>query len=293
MSRAVTAYGIDVSYHNGSIDFSKMNPVPDFVIIRVGYATTMDKRANEYRLQLEKLGIPYGVYLYSYALTPKQALDEANFTINAIRDWDVRVGVWFDMEDGDGYKAKHNALGASLITEMCRVFCTAIECEGYYTGIYASKSWFGTKIIGLERFDKWVAWWGTPNDGKKRTDTSDMGTMQQYSSTNGTLDRDCTFIPLSTYNIQPQKVDKSLDQYALEVWQGKYGTGDTRKQALEKTKYGYKAIQNRVNELGKVVRDVWDGKYGNGAERVMLIAKAGYDPDIIQQIVNIVAEDDL
>lgn len=290
MGKPVVAYGIDVSYHNGNLSFNKMNPVPQFVILRVGYGTTLDKKANAYRLQLENLGIPYGVYLYSYALTVEQAKAEAKFTINAISEWDVKVGVWYDMEDGDGYKAKHNALDATLITDMCRTFCTIVEDAGYYAGIYASKSWFGTKIIGLDRFDKWVAYWGTPNDGVKRTDTSNMGTMQQYSSTNGTLDKDCTFVDLSVYNVQPSKPYKSIDQYALEVWQGKYGTGSARKKALDSTKYGYNAIQKRVNELGKVANDVWAGKYGNETQRFLLLQKAGYDPNIVQQIVNILAK---
>lgn len=288
MSKPIYAYGIDVSEHNGNLSFNSMEPRPDFVIVRVGFYTTMDKKANAYRLQLEALGIPYGVYLYSYALNNEQALAEAHFVLNAIKDWNVKVGVWYDMEDADGYKAKHGVTDASRITEFCRIFCSTVQSAGYYTGIYASKSWFGTKIIGLDQYDKWVAWWGTPNDGKKRTDTSNMGTMQQYSSTNGSMDKDCTFVALSTYDISPKNKGKSIDDYALEVWQGKYGTGSNRKFALDATRYGYNAIQRRVNELGKVAQDVWDGKYGNGAERVMLLNKAGYDPYIIQQIVNII-----
>lgn len=290
MSRPVVAYGIDVSEHNGNISFVNMNPRPDFVIIRVGFYTTMDKRADSYRRQLDALGIPYGVYLYSYALNNSQAEAEANFVINAIKNWNVRVGVWYDMEDADNYKAKHGVTDAKSITEFCRIFCSKLESAGYYTGIYASKSWFGTKIIGLDRYDKWVAWWGTPNDGVKRTDTSNMGTMQQYSSTKGTMDKDCTFVSLSTYNIKHKPL-KSLDQYALEVWEGKYGTGSARKQALNNTEYGYNAIQNRVNELGKVAKDVWNGKYGNGAQRVMLLNKAGYDANVVQQIVDMMANE--
>ena len=287
MARPVVAYGIDVSYHNGNISFNKLTPRPSFVILRVAYGTTKDKKADAYRLQLENLGIPYGVYVYSYALNVAQAQAEADFCLNIIKNWDVRVGVWFDMEDEDGYKAKHGATSPSLISAMCSTFCSRVEGAGYYCGIYASKSWFGTKIIGLDRYDKWVAWWGTPNDGVKRTDTSNMGTMQQYSSTNGTMDKDCTFVDLSVYNVQPKKQKKSIDQYALEVWQGKYGNGSARKKALTDTPYGYNAIQKRVTELGKVADAVWAGKYGNGSTRVTLLKDAGYDPDIVQQIVNI------
>ena len=289
MSRPVVAYGIDVSSHNGNLSFGKMNPRPSFVILRVAYGTNKDTKAEAYRLQLENLGIPYGVYLYSYALNVEQAQSEANFVLNIIKNWDVRVGVWFDMEDEDGYKANRGVTSPTLITAMCERFCSIVEGAGYYCGIYASKSWFGTKIIGLERYDKWVAWWGTPNDGVKRTDTSNMGTMQQYSSYQ--IDRDCTFVDLSVYNVQPAKQKKSIDQYALEVWQGKYGNGSERKRALTDTPYGYNAIQKRVNELGKVAEQVWAGKYGNGSTRIELLRDAGYDPYIVQQIVNILGNE--
>jgi GH25 family lysozyme M1 (1,4-beta-N-acetylmuramidase) len=288
MSKPVVAYGIDVSEHNGNLSFNKLSPIPSFVILRVGYGTHWDRKAEAYRLQLENLGIPYGVYLYSYALNVEQAKAEAHFVLNAIANWDVKMGVWYDMEDADGYKAKNGVNSPATITALCSTFCSIVEDAGYYTGIYASMSWFGTKIIGLDRYDKWVAWWGTPNDGVKRTDTSHMGTLQQYSSTNGTMDRDCTFMDISVYNVQPKKVRKPIDQYALEVWQGKYGNGSARKSALAGTPYGYNAIQKRVNELGKIAEQVWQGKWSNGETRIKLLRDAGYDPNIVQQIVNII-----
>ena len=281
-----TAYGIDVSEHNGKLSFSAMSPVPDFVIIRAGYSKKEDKRANDYRLQLDNLGIPYGVYWYTYASTVEAAKLEAQFCLNLIKDWNVTVGVWYDMEY-DTYKAgKHVTNNPTLITALCKAFCEEIEKAGYYTGIYASKSWFGSKIKGLDQYDKWVAWWGTPNDGVRRTDSSSMGTMQQYSSTNGKMDKDCTYVPLSHYNVHPLFISKSLDEYAVEVWEGKYGSGSKRKKQLVNTKYGYNAIQKRVTQLGKVANEVIAGKYGNGKDRVDSLTNAGYNPKFIQRIVN-------
>lgn len=286
MSRPVVAYGIDVSEHNGQLSFGSMNPRPDFVIIRASWGTNEDYRADSYRLQLENLGIPYGVYCYSYALSVEQAESEAEFILNMIKNWNVEVGVWYDMEDADNYKAMRGALYPSLISEMCNRFCTIVEDAGYYTGIYASLSWFGNYILGNERFDKWVAWWGDPNDGVKRTDTSELGTMQQYSSTYGRMDMDCTFEPLSIYNIHPEKPKKSIDEYAVEVWEGKYGNGMERYNALKDTPYGYKAIQSKVEEYGKLAKRIWNGEYGNGAERYEKLEAEGYNTDFVQRVVN-------
>lgn len=286
MSRPVIAYGIDVSEHNKGIDFASIHPRPSFVIVRASYGCVKDKCVDQFIKDLDKLAIPYGVYCYSYALSIESAEREASFLLKMIANWNVRCGVWYDMEDADGYKARKGLQSPLLITGMCKAFCSMVENAGYYTGIYASKSWFGSKIIGLDQFDKWVAYWGTPNDGKKRTDTSSMGSMQQYSSTYGKLDVDCTFQDLSVYNTHPKK-QKSLDEYAVEVWEGKWGNGNVRKNALNATKYGYSKIQSRVDDYGRMARNVWKGLLGNGEERKRKLIALGYSPELVQRVVNV------
>lgn len=286
MSRPVIAYGIDVSEHNKGIDFASLHPRPSFVIVRASYGCVKDKCVEQFIKDLDKLAIPYGVYCYSYALSIESAEKEASFLLKMIANWNVRCGVWYDMEDADGYKARKGLQSPLLITGMCKAFCTMVENAGYYTGIYASKSWFGSKIIGLDQFDKWVAYWGTPNDGKKRTDTSSMGSMQQYSSTYGKLDVDCTFQDLSVYNTHPKK-QKTLDEYAVEVWEGKWGNGNVRKNALNATKYGYSKIQSRVEDYGRMAKIVWKGLLGNGEERKRKLIALGYSPELVQRVVNV------
>lgn len=286
MSRPVIAYGIDVSEHNKGIDFASLHPRPSFVIVRASYGCVKDKCVEQFIKTLDKLAIPYGVYCYSYALSIESAEKEASFLLKMIVNWNVRCGVWYDMEDADGYKARKGLQSPLLITGMCKAFCSMVENAGYYTGIYASKSWFGSKIIGLDQFDKWVAYWGTPNDGKKRTDTSSMGSMQQYSSTYGKLDVDCTFQDLSVYNVHPKK-QKSLDEYAVEVWEGKWGNGNVRKNALNATKYGYDKIQSRVEDYGRMAKIVWKGLLGNGEERKRKLIALGYSPELVQRVVNV------
>ena len=286
MSRPVIAYGIDVSEHNKGIDFASLHPRPSFVIVRASYGCVKDKCVEQFIKDLDKLAIPYGVYCYSYALSIESAEKEASFLLKMIANWNVRCGVWYDMEDADGYKARKGLQSPLLITGMCKAFCSMVENAGYYTGIYASKSWFGSKIIGLDQFDKWVAYWGTPNDGKKRTDTSSMGSMQQYSSTYGKLDVDCTFQDLSVYNTHPKK-QKTLDEYAVEVWEGKWGNGNVRKNALNATKYGYSKIQSRVEDYGRMAKIVWKGLLGNGEERKRKLIALGYSPELVQRVVNV------
>ena len=191
-------YGIDISEHNGYIDLSQYTD--KFVIIRAAWGTNEDKMFQRNVSECQRLGIPFGVYIYSYALSDEDAKAEAYYILNLIKGLDIKVGVWFDMEDADAYKSKNGAIHAGLISSMCRAFCSTVEDAGYYAGIYASQSWFGSLITDCDRYDKWVASWGN-NDGDIHVDTSDMGTMLQYTSNNGELDEDLMYVDISTYNM--------------------------------------------------------------------------------------------
>ena len=165
--------GIDISAHQGNIDLSKLKGQIDFVIIRVGYGTkgTIDTKFTRNANLCRDLGIPVGFYWYSYALDVEGAKKEAKAILNAIAPYKdiVKFGVWFDMEDADGYKKKNGMPSNQTLRQMCAAFCEAVETSGYYTGIYASESWFNNQLKGSEvtPYDKWVAQW--PTSGGKQT----------------------------------------------------------------------------------------------------------------------------
>lgn len=192
-------YGIDISKHNGNIDLTPYKG--QFVIIRVGYGHFhLDEKFERNVNECKRLGIPFGVYHYSYALNEKEAEEEARGVLNAIAKYknDIKVGVWFDMEDADGYKKKHGfKFSNSTIAPICYKFCKMVEDAGYYSGIYTSSSWL-QYVSGLnDRFDKWVANWGK-NDGTQHTNTSQYGTLQQYTSK--PLDKNFMYADISRYS---------------------------------------------------------------------------------------------
>lgn len=165
--------GIDVSKHNGNVDWEKIKADGiEFAIIRIGWGNDSteqdDPTANRNMDECERLGIPYGVYIYSYALNENDAVSEANHTLRMIKNRNVQVGIWFDMEDADGYKAKNNiplnVANSELYTKICATFTTEIQSAGYKNvGIYASKSVL-EDIIGKEYLKHgdvkvWVAQW--------------------------------------------------------------------------------------------------------------------------------------
>lgn len=201
-SSKIKMHGIDISQHNGydlNIDDY------DFVIIRACWGTNQDSKADTWRRLCEEKKIPYGVYMYTYALSEQDAIDEANYILDMVKYWNIQVGIWLDMEN-DSYKQERGAFIPELCSLVCRTFCTKIQEAGYYTGIYASESVFGTYIKGCDMFDKWVASWGT-NNGTIQRDTSDMGTILQYTSKGGIngspLDCDVSYVDLEHYKSYP------------------------------------------------------------------------------------------
>ena len=164
--------GIDISYHNGTIDMEQVKKGKiEFIILRVGAGTEIDSKFYENYDKAIKLGIP-----------ANEALKEANFVINIAKNLKLEYPIFLDMEDTDNYKKEHNVSYSTCI-DICEVFCKRIEEKGYYVGIYANLDWLNTKINStrLDRFDKWVAQWSN-----KCTYNKEYG-MWQYSDSGKVL----------------------------------------------------------------------------------------------------------
>jgi GH25 family lysozyme M1 (1,4-beta-N-acetylmuramidase) len=202
---SVKMKGIDLSEHNnGNIDFSQY----DFVILRANWWTTEDKKFKTFADQLDKLGIPYGVYCYDYCGDEQTALEQAEYTYNLIKDRDIKMGVWMDMEDADGWKQKNGYLNKEHCSMVCKVFCDFFKKRGYFTGVYASSSWFDS-MIEENGYPKWIANWGS-NDGTCQGDFSADGVLHQYTST--PIDKDVAYHDLDFYKSSPTEEKPTDDQ---------------------------------------------------------------------------------
>ena len=244
-------YGIDISKHNGDINLEPYRG--QFVIIRAGYGNfTKDEKFARNVIECKRLGIPFGVYLYSYALNAEEAKAEAHALLKVLEPIknEIKVGVWFDMEDADGYKKKHGfKFTHENISAICYAFAKTIEDAGYYSGIYTSSSWLQYIKPECDRFDKWVASWGT-NDGTLQNDTSKFGTIHQYTSK--PIDKNIMYADISRYDMNKKNTSTKnpLDAFtngelADKVIAGEFGAGDERKNALGAR---YEAVQAIVNK---------------------------------------------
>lgn len=157
------ATGIDISQFNGSVDIAALRGVIDFVIIRCGYgsdyASQDDTCYHQNVARCEAAGMPYGVYLYSYARNPDMARSEARHTLRLLGGRKPLYGVWYDVED------VALPTGEALV-DNCVTYCTEMEKAGLYCGIYSSLSWWRDRLNSprLAPFDKWVAQWNNTLD---------------------------------------------------------------------------------------------------------------------------------
>lgn len=198
-TKNVKGYGIDLSSHNKGVDVSKY----DFVIIRACYGEYTDELFESYVKACEDAKVPYGVYCYDYALDDNQAKAEAEYILNLINGKNIQLGVWFDMEDADGYKKKNGVLTKERCTNSCKIFCDILKEHGYYTGVYTSTSWISTYVD--TSYPLWIANWGS-NDGNVNSDQSSVGVMHQYTS--NPLDLDAIYHDVSFYASNPKKEDE-------------------------------------------------------------------------------------
>ena len=152
MPKGATAQGIDVSEHNGTINWQSVKDAGiDFAILRVGFAgdTSGGRLDNYFKRNVsecERLGIPYGVYLYSYARNEDEAQAEARLMLSALKGHSPTLPVYYDLEEretnADGSPKWTPFNDPSKLASIAKTFCGQIAAAGYKPGIYANVNWF-------------------------------------------------------------------------------------------------------------------------------------------------------
>lgn len=153
---------IDVSEHQGEIDFSKVKSNVDGVIIRAGYGqNNIDKQFLRNIKECNKYDIPCGVYWFSYAYTADMAKREAEYCLAAIKPYRVELPVCFDWEyDSTSYATRHGATAnAKLGNALVKAFCDTIEAAGYYAMNYANPDYLNRYFTDTAKYDLWLASW--------------------------------------------------------------------------------------------------------------------------------------
>lgn len=162
----ISRTGIDVSYHQGDVDWTKVaDDGIDFVIMRVGYrgyesgVLNVDGRFHEYVKGALDAGLDVGVYFFSQAVDSEEAIEEANFVMEQIRGYDITFPVIFDWEFMDDENARTHGIEPYTVTECAAAFCDTVADGGYRPMVYSSRRFALLKLnmSKLADFDFWFA----------------------------------------------------------------------------------------------------------------------------------------
>lgn len=153
--------GIDVSWWQAKnktttlLDWEEIhNSGIDFAFVRVGSRDSSsgsiyeDTAADSHIQAALENDINIGLYIFSQALTEKEAREEANFVLNQIDkyDWDVTLPIVIDREKGSYNRLTAGKLSKTKETAVCQAFADTIVEAGYQASVYASYSWIKSYI---------------------------------------------------------------------------------------------------------------------------------------------------
>lgn len=157
--------GVDVSRHQGIIDWDKFleDEHSDFVIIRAGFGNNnIDAQAVRNVTECERLGIPYGLYWFSYALTPEMARREAEYLSDFVGSHKPLYPLVYDFEYDSVAHAVRNGVKISrdFVLNCTEQFCHRLEELGFYAMFYCNNDYYqryyqASKVA--EKYDMWYA----------------------------------------------------------------------------------------------------------------------------------------
>lgn len=168
---------IDISEHNGIVNWEQVKPNIDGTILRCGFGDDVisqdDKQFARNLTECERLGIPKGVYLYSYATTEAQARSELAHILRLIKGHKFEYPIYLDCEESGTQWFAPTA---------CKIICEGIKSAGYTAGVYASLSWWNSYLTSVTNYTRWIAQWGS---ACTYTSTYDMWQYSETGRVNG------------------------------------------------------------------------------------------------------------
>lgn len=280
--------GIDVSVHNGNIDWNRVKSAGiNFAILRAGYgkvASQKDAKFEQNYTGAKAAGIPVGAYWYSYAMNEDEARLEADVFLSVIKGKQFEMPVYYDVEEH-----KQFTLGKDKVSAIMRAFMQRVEAAGYLVGLYSNKS----SLISYtsddikEHYAIWLAHWVL------KTDYSDVYGMWQYSDKGhvdgivGNVDMDTCYVDYTSiiknggYNGFNKPTNITTEGPSAPPLTENVNAGAFVQEVIHGLLEN-EALLNVINIEVKA-RAVLHGLYGNGDERKR---RLGADYEAVQNRVN-------
>lgn len=182
--------GVDISSHNGNIDLAKVKKAGyKWVMIRCGFGDNIksqdDTQFEANVKKAEALGMPWGVYFYTYSLNAKQDKSELEHILRLLKGKKPTLPIAIDVEDADGYKRKNGGWNYANVNRNTKYLLEGVKKAGYYpmlyTGFEEINNLISKEVSG--RYDVWFAHWA-----KKCGYTGKNLAMWQYGGETNLID---------------------------------------------------------------------------------------------------------
>ena len=201
MAKSSGVMGIDVSKHNGNIDWNAVkNSGVSYVIIRCGYrgySTGVLVEDPKFRSNIKgakAAGLKVGAYFFSQAVNEVEAVEEASMAIDLVKGYGLNYPLFLDVE-GSGGRA--DGISRETRTAVCRTFCQTVQNSGIQAGVYANKTWFTEKINtgSLTSYKLWLAQYASaPTYTATRYDLWQYSSKGKVSGISGNVDMNISYV---------------------------------------------------------------------------------------------------
>lgn len=173
--------GIDVSVWQGIIDWDKVKASGvEFALIRAGYGEkNIDRQFARNISECNRVGIPCGVYWFSYAANEQDAVMEAVYCIEAIKPYKIEYPVCFDFEYESAKYAtgKGASVTKAFVTALAKAFCREVEKAGYIACVYTNQD-YSINMLDMGSISAYSLWYAWYNENRDRDDID----IWQYSN---------------------------------------------------------------------------------------------------------------
>lgn len=193
-------FGIDISRHNGNIDWNAVKASGvDYVIIRCGYrgsATGVLIEDENFKKNIRNAtaaGLKVGIYVFSQAINEVEAVKEASLAVSLAKGYNLTYPIFIDTESSGGRADK---IDVATRTAVVNAFCQTVASAGYQPGIYASKSWFETKLNmgAIGNYKIWLAQYSAAPTYKGRYDMWQYTSKGKISGIKGNVDLNYSYL---------------------------------------------------------------------------------------------------
>ena len=212
-STVTSQIGIDVSAHQQDIDWQAVaDSGIAFAVIRAGYrgygkgSIVEDDRFRQNVAGARAAGLRVGLYFFSQAVTPEEAAEEAQWLVDAARDYKIDMPLVFDWENIDqstvaaGDTVRTAEMTGEDVTACAVAFCETVTAAGYDAAVYGNRwqGYYDYDFTQLKDYAFWVSAPGTADDFYYAHDFWQYSYDGTVPGISGSVDRDLWFVPITT-----------------------------------------------------------------------------------------------